>query len=54
MAKYLIEEQVIINYEVDATDEDHAKELWADELAKKTDTIHIEVEVKEIDELEEE
>ena len=47
MAKYHIEEQVIVNYEVEADDEYHAKELWADELAKKTDTIHIEVEVKE-------
>ncbi len=47
MAKYLIEEQVIINYEVEADDDYHAKELWADGLAKKTDTIHIEVEVKD-------
>jgi len=50
MAKYLIEEQVIINFEVEATDESHAKELWADELAKKTGTTHIEVEVKEKEE----
>tara|TARA_R100001460_G_scaffold10769_1_gene25398 strand:- start:132 stop:278 length:147 start_codon:yes stop_codon:yes gene_type:complete len=48
MAKFLIEEQVIINYEVEAKDDYEAKLLWADGEAKKTDTVHIEVEVREI------
>ncbi len=49
MPKYLIEEQVIKNYEVEADDEYQAKDLWVAGALNLTDTVHIEVEVKEIE-----
>lgn len=47
MSKYWIEEQVIVNYEVEATDELHAKELWASGYAKQTDSVHFDLQIKE-------
>tara|TARA_B100000900_G_scaffold416202_1_gene450011 strand:+ start:8865 stop:9038 length:174 start_codon:yes stop_codon:yes gene_type:complete len=49
MPKYLIEEQVIKNYEVEADDEYQAKDLWVAGALNLTDTVHIDVEVKEIE-----